>query len=902
MARSLNVEEETIEALIHGGTYYRQVTVDGATDNASFTATSYDISDWFSFSIERIYGDVYLKVIVKKNLSTQERHGIIILQHNCAKINKTISIIQDAAQYSITVGGHYYTFNSIPPTDNDGIYTSYEEISVPITAEDGRGKWRVKEIREYQVSKSDNFKDEEYSGISSDDNDSIVQVRTVYDNVFNYRIEGDKLIVRSYGQIDLVTTTHMRYFFVITHSDVDNENKLFLDEMDDYINKKKCYEDKILFVFDNKNGSGGGYGEDDTPAIPDASIPDENIKNYIFTINGGKKHTSNISSNKEILDFVIVSTCNNENVDYNYTIDNGINWVKYNGGNWAVDANETYSDRSCQIIFTQNGSNNIVYEMISQSAMSKSYTFQIAVNDSIYESDFKLGDIDEGGISLTLKVTSTYADDATPYTMLGTYDWVSVIKINDNTYNIKISKNEVQTKRTATFTFTQTNSLKRIYMNIEQKAADNISVFDAYFTKTSTEGQSKERTVDYTYKEIQITVDSTLNGVYAEYEVSVNCDWVAYNKNNGILSVSQYSYTDGTVDERICKITFTREKCSAQILTLTQKRQAIAIHCECDDNITLGWEGKTYDEPYGTIYSYLSAGDVKTPISITEYEIDGDDFITNIEYSEAKEDYKGYYYEVRLTVTTNETEKIKTATVQFTNASGTQCTMKVEQRKNGEIILTSFDYIVMNYYWTDEIGTDGSVYYRDFDCVMYFDTISIGDMYQKCAYFGGKTIGVINDDGSKSIYGELAYDQIASLTTDLNRIETQVIYLLKLQEDGYLQKMKEASEKYLTIQLYGNLFNVENASKSSSNLTTLSIHTYLGGIMERDDTNKTMKNNGGTEVNIGAIEDVTYHITSLNRQGGGTVEILKQNNFQHLGTISYNIRDKSAVFTPVNTQ
>lgn len=902
MARSLNVKVETITAPIDGGTYNIGVAVDGANDNASFTVTSYDIADWFSFSIERIDGCVYLKVVVQKNLSTQERHGTIILQHNCAKISKTISIAQEAVQYSISVEKHYYTFNSIPPTDNVGVYASYEEISVPVTAQEGRGKWHVKEIREYQVSETDNFKEEEYCGISSDNNVSIVQVRTVYDNVFNYRIEDDKLIVRSYGQIDLVSTTHMRYFFVITHSDVDNENKLFLDEMNDYINKKKCYEDKILVVFDNKNRSGGGYGEDETPAIPDTSIPDENVKNYIFTINGGKKHTSNVSSNEEILDFVIVSTCNNENVDYNYTIDEGINWVKYNDGVCTVDANDDYTDRSCKIIFTQRDSNNIVYEMISQSAMSKSYTFQIAVNNISYKNDFILEDRNKDGESLTLRVTSTYADDATPYTMIGSYDWISVNKTNDDTYNIKINKNGEQSKRTATFAFMQTNSLKQIYMDIEQKAAENVSVFDAYFTKTSMEEQSKERTIDYAYKEIQITVNSTLNGVYAEYEVFIDCDWVTYNKNNGTLLVSQYSYTDGTDDERICKITFTRENCAAQILALTQKRQAVAIHCECDNNITLGWEGKTYGEPYGTIYSYLSADDVKTPISITEYEIDGDDFITNIEYSEAKEDYKGYYYEVRLTVTTNETEEVKTATIQFTNASGAQCTMKVEQRKNGEIILTSFDYIVMNYYWTDEIGTDGSVYSRDFDCVMYFDTASIGDMYQKCAFYNSQTISVTDEDGNTSVYGELAYDQVSSTDTDLNRIETQVIYLLKLQEDGYLQKMKEAGEKYLTIQLYGNLFNVENASKSSSNLTTLSIHTYLGGTMERDDINKTMKNNGGTEVNIGAIEDVAYHITSLNREGGITVEKLKQYNFQHLGAISYNIIDKSAIFTPVITQ
>ena len=183
---------------------------------------------------------------------------------------------------------------------------------------------------------------------------------------------------------------------------------------------------------------------------------------------------------------------------------------------------------------------------------------------------------------------------------------------------------------------------------------------------------------------------------------------------------------------------------------------------------------------------------------------------------------------------------------------------------------------------------------------MYFDTQSIGDMYQKCAYFSSKTISVTGEDGTTKVYGELAYDQVSSSTDDLNRIETQVVYLLKLQEDGYLQKIKEASEKYLTIQLYGNFYRPSAVESSSSKETTLSIHTYLGGTMEKDDTNKTMKNVDGTEVNIGAIKDVTYEITSAKASAGSSVTVLEEEGFQHLGTISYNIRDKSAVFTPIN--
>lgn len=910
MARSLllngNNDDYNVSVGIDGGKEYIAVAVDGATDNASFTATSYDIGDWFTFSIERMNNNVYLKLVIQKNLSTQERHGSIIIQHNSSKISKYITILQKAIEYEIQVAEHYYAFNSIPPIDKDNVYTSYEEKRINISA-NGRGKWRVKEVKQYQTSTLDTFTDEIYKGATSQD-DEMIQTRSTYDGVFNYYIDGNDLVVRSYGQTDLTSgNSHMRYFFVITHSDIDNENRLYLDELNDYQEETKKYEDKILFVFDDTNGNGGGYGEDDSPAIPDVSPSDtEDVKNYIFTINGSKKHISNIISKEGSLDIEIVSTCNGKTIGYTYEITaDGTQWVTYNKdtNKWQIKANDTYSDRSCKITFKQKESGNLVYETISQAAMSKSYTFQIVIDGVAepYTKDFDWK-LEKNESEITLEVVSTYANSDTPYSMIGVdnYNWITSTK-DGSKYKIEFTENDDQTERSGTIIFTQTNSMKKIYMNITQEQAEDEIVFEAYFTEDS----SLEKTIEHNYQEVPISVVSTLNGVYVDYKCTVSCDsdstWVTYNKNDKILYVNQYSFDDGTTDERSCNVTFTRDGVEAPItLKLTQKRQPMEVHFECTDNITVGYEGKEYSDQF-TIYSYGTADGLNRLIKITKWEIiEGDNFVTNIDYLDYKQDYNGYYYEPVITVTTNELEDVRSCKIQFTNESGATCTLAVEQRKNGEIILTSFDYIVMNYNWTDEVTSSGTVLSKDFDCVMYFDTQSIGDMYQKCAYFSSKTISVTGEDGVTKVYGELAYDQVSSSTDDLNRIETQVVYLLKLQEDGYLQKIKEASEKYLTIQLYGNFYRPSAVTSSSSKKTTLSIHTYLGGTMEKDDTNKTMKNVDGKEVNIGAIKDVTYEITSAKASAGSSVTALEENGFQHLGTISYNIRDKSAVFTPIN--
>lgn len=229
------------------------VTVDGETDNASFTVSGFN-DYWFTYSVERKINSVQIAVSINKNLSATPRYGTIQVSHNCADITKTINILQKGAEYSISAeygnvdkdGKHIWIFNTQPPgedDENDSYYKLYEELTINVTAINGRGKWYVKEIQQYQVLESDEFKDleNEYDG-SQEIIDKISQVRVEYDGAFQYYIEDNKLVVRSYGRIDLAPT-HMRYFFVLCHCDVDNMNKKYLDE------NNVTYQIKKLFVF-----------------------------------------------------------------------------------------------------------------------------------------------------------------------------------------------------------------------------------------------------------------------------------------------------------------------------------------------------------------------------------------------------------------------------------------------------------------------------------------------------------------------------------------------------------------------------------------------------------------------------------------------------------------------------
>ena len=275
MARSLKIDcdsiiefdDKGVEKTTQKTPFEIVVTVDGQTDNASFTVTPV-LGDWFTYTIERLedasfsHTGGYVKIILRvtKNLSTEDRYGLIEIEHNCANIVKSVEIKQDGVKYSLY--SKYeddekgWIFKSIPT----GLY---EEKSVKIKASNGRARWYVKEIQQYQVLKGDSFDDTKYEYNDPKSQDSLMrQVRVPYDGVFNYRIEGDRLIVKSFGQIDLITkqnevdgNPHMRYFFVLSHIDVNNSNKIALDE------KGVKYSDRKLFIFDGVEGTVDEYGE-----------------------------------------------------------------------------------------------------------------------------------------------------------------------------------------------------------------------------------------------------------------------------------------------------------------------------------------------------------------------------------------------------------------------------------------------------------------------------------------------------------------------------------------------------------------------------------------------------------------------------------------------------------------
>ena len=271
MARSLTINCDSKIEFNDKGTentpFEIVVTVDGQTDNASFTVTTV-LGDWFSYTIERMedasfsHTGGYVKIILRvdKNLSTEDRYGLIEIEHNCANIVKSVEIKQDGVDYSLISEyegeENAWIFKSIPT----GLY---EEKSVKIKAFNGRARWHVKEIQQYQVLKGDGFDDTKYEYNDPKSQDGLMrQVRVPYDGVFNYRIEGDRLIVKSFGQIDLITkqnevdgNPHMRYFFVLSHIDVNNSNKMALDE------KGVKYSDRKLFIFDGVEGTVDEYGE-----------------------------------------------------------------------------------------------------------------------------------------------------------------------------------------------------------------------------------------------------------------------------------------------------------------------------------------------------------------------------------------------------------------------------------------------------------------------------------------------------------------------------------------------------------------------------------------------------------------------------------------------------------------
>lgn len=1123
MARSLTIncdskiefDDKGVEKTTKKTPFEIVVTVDGQKDNASFTVTTV-LGDWFSYTIERMedasfsHTGGYVKIILRvdKNLSTEDRYGLIEIEHNCANIIKSVEIKQDGVKYSLY--SEYedgWQFKSIPEE-------LYEEKSVNLKAYNGRAKWYVKEIQQYQVVKGDEFDDvtEEYKGQESQDN-SMRQVRVPYDGVFNYRIEEakeegeyDRLIVKSFGQIDLITKKndvdghpHMRYFFVLSHIDVNNTNKMALDEKIIKMTsdeEKFKYSDKKLFIFDGDEGKGVEYGEGDEIIV----VPSEK-DSYNFLVNNSKSPIINIPfGGQDNIGVVVISTKNGNSLNYSASLDSGINWCTINSDGTSISVTEnTNGYRNCVISYTQSETNEVIKLKISQDASIEEFIFK--VNEKT--NNFTVPQFDITGHTYPTTVVSKKGNTDIPYTVYQQSE-ASWSKYENGV--ITIGENQSTTERSVVYVFRQEGGSTKppIYVTISQKAKDETWVFEV--TPSTKNASSDGETVN-------LTIVSQHNGTFVGFSAIVdeNVDWLYYDTQNKAIVVSPYTYDlegntrsttitfkqmesnatqtvqitqkkmesmavlvfddngtektqltlevgefeetktvriksttsddypdsnirtigtpsewiklsnvngDGykyytinvtsktnTSTERQENITFTNESGKTIVLTvkqaaktvkknniifqagpdvnannkfelyivyltggkpdmnnkvgefifdentdsmtieleegkdfflayksgegedeltITQQKggstntltrtegesyvsinnvdgEIITINAESveyvyefeEDKITVGWEGKYYNEPFGKLYSYSLSDTTKTAVPITNVTIKDGGFITNTNYEGpfTDSDDNSPYYKITVGVETNINEEPRTGHLTVTNERGEEIVLEVEQVKNGDIILTKFDYIVMNYTWTDYTNS-GYVYSRDFDCVMFFNTPSIGAMYKKYSSYSGK---LISENGT--VYAELAYDQIKSPSlSDLNRIETQVVYLAKLKEDGYLKKIKNSGDRTLKIELYGNLYNTDNAQMTPVNLRTvdLTIHTYLGGTMIRDDTKKTMQNVGGEEKSHQEIGP--YYLRSINMISGSSDSNVA--SFDHLGTLNYNVQDQTAVFSP----
>lgn len=1008
MARSLTINCDSKIEFNDKGTentpFEIIVTVDGQKDNASFTVTTV-LGDWFSYTIERMedasfsHTGGYVKIILRvdKNLSTEDRYGLIEIEHNCANIIKSVEIKQDGVKYSLY--SEYedgWQFKSIPEE-------LYEEKIVNLKAYNGRAKWYVKEIQQYQVVKGDEFDDvtEEYKGHESQDN-SMRQVRVPYDGVFNYRIEEakeegryDRLIVKSFGQIDLITKKndvdghpHMRYFFVLSHIDVNNINKTALDEKIIKMTsdeEKFKYSDKKLFIFDGDEGKGVEYGEGNEIIV----VPSEK-DSYNFLVNNSKSPIINIPfGGQDNIGVVVISTKNGNSLNYSASLDSGINWCTINSDGTSISVTEnTNGYRNCVISYTQSETNEVIKLKISQEASIEEFIFK--VNEKT--NNFTVPQFDITGHTYSTTVVSKKGDNDIPYTV---YQQSEASWSKYENGMITIDENQSTTERSVVYVFRQEGGSTKppIYVTISQKAKDETWVFEV--TPSTKNASSDGETVN-------LTIVSQYNGTFVGFSAIVdeNVDWLYYDTQNKTIVVSPYTYDlegntrsttitfkqmesnatqtvqitqkkmesmavlvfddngtektqltlevgefeetktvriksttsddypdsnirtigtpsewiklsnvngDGykyytinvtsktnTSTERQENITFTNESGKTIVLTVKQAANIIDyIYTFEEDKITVGWEGKYYNEPFGKLYSYSLSDTTKTAVPVTNVTIKDGDFITNTNYEGpfTDSDDNSPYYKITVGVETNINEEPRTGHLTVTNERGEEIVLEVEQVKNGDIILTEFDYIVMNYTWTDYTNS-GYVYSRDFDCVMFFNTPSIGAMYKKYSSFSGK---LISENGT--VYAELAYDQIKSPSlSDLNRIETQVVYLAKLKEDGYLKKIKNSGDRTLKIELYGNLFNTGYAEMTPVNQRTvdLTIHTYLGGTMIRDDVKQTMQNIGGEEKSHQEIGP--YYLRSINMISGSSDSNVA--SFDHLGTLNYNVQDQTAVFSP----
>lgn len=877
--------------------YKIKVIVDGVDDNNSFTINTYD--KWYKYKIERIIGsEVNIVFNIGENLDTKTRLGNMEIEHKAAKLSIFVTFVQEPTVYSLVA-----TYDD---KDNGGIFSSYpenvyEERIVNVSTEGGSGRWYIKDIEQYDVFDKTFEEGEGTTDNTPDEWRAVNKTQRVpYDGVFNYRTTDNQLIVRSFGQIDM-SNTHMRYFFRICHMDVNNTNK------DD--NTTKPYETWQLFVFD-----GGGniktYEDEETEEIK----PPTDSYNYTFLVNGKKSHSITFSKEGGEIGISVTSKRNGDewtDVVYPRTIQWGtitrnkitIPTNKDQSGNWG-------EERECTVQYVQNRhdgtSEKIVLTLIQEGITSDNWIFTVDGNSSDYTSDEYVAC--EGGTYDPIVVSKNGTNDI---------EWECYCRDNVSWATnsggvITLQANPYSEERSVVFTFKQGER--------SPKSPINVTIVQSAKTK------GNYPYVVHYYKlgtEMSVFVDTIGTGVEGDI-ITVNAVTVTgynvYGSNPQSLIISN----DATKNV----VVFYYMPVSTEITSYVYELY--------NEKLIVGWEGKLYTDKFAKVYSYCTNGTTKTNIPITDVKIKDGDFINQVKFEGPfNDDENTPYYKIIVGVDENPYDDHRIGHLTIINERGEELTLEVEQVKNGDIILTEFDYIVLTYRWKDYKTSNGRILSMDFDCVMYFDTPSIGNMYQVCSYYTpnqslthtGKIIydDLRDEDGNyvetppieiyiedgtqeekkrikKGIYAELAFDQINSSEYEegagLDCVETQVIYLKELETYKYLKQMKDAGDNILRVQFYGNLFDVLDAKEIpySDRQVEVSFQTYLGGVMEKNFEQRTMYNSGGIlkfNETIGK-----YNITSMYNDNGKDINTVS--TFTHLGVLEYNIKDKTAVFIPSN--
>lgn len=672
MARSLEISKSQIEFDDKGleketkkSNFEITVTVDDQKNNGSFTISSV-LGDWFTYTIERFEdsSNGYVKIIIKvsKNLSTEDRHGLIKIEHNCANIIKYIEIVQDGVKYSLT--SEYtngWQFKSIPDE-------LYEEKIVELKATNGRGRWYVKEVQQYQVTKGDSFGDAtiEYKGLETQD-ELMRQTRVPYDGVFNYRIErgidteADKLIIRSFGQIDLITKQneidghpHMRYFFVLSHCDVNNLNKTALEE------KGIKFSDRKLFIFDGDDGNGSEYGEGDKPTVE----PSES-DSYIFTVNGSKSPLLNMTVEGGTSSPIVISTKNGSNLSYTASLSSSNDWCTINetGTTITINKNEA-SYRECVIIYTQSGTNEIIKLKVVQDVATENFVFTV----NSYTYNFTAPTISVSGSTYSTTVVSKKGNTEIPYSVYqkNFVDWA---KYNDGV--ITVEKNTATEERQVVYVFKQEGGSQKqpIYVTIVQSAASETWVFEV---------SPNSKVVSSNGETVNLTIKSLHNGEFIAFSAQdISEDWLYYDSSSESIVATSYPYSENG-SSRSATITFVQsESNDKKTVTISQNKQetksAILVFVN-DDNSETTAKTIEFEEYSSTVTVKVKSMDDEglpdSEISTTELP----NWITTTSFANEGDGY----YTVNITCKTNTSSELTTY-ITFANSSSKSIVLTVKK-------------------------------------------------------------------------------------------------------------------------------------------------------------------------------------------------------------------------------